>query len=753
MTFNTDFSKKKSSKGTSAASKKKARPSKAERLRLQKEEEERSHQEEEAVRLLAEQLEAQRLDKERLEKEERERLEAKQLEHRDEELEEYQSLLEKKLEEAGRWKRDLRIRAKWDRYLRCDGSPDPTLLPEINTFKGVWTGEKNEEFQSVLYRSSLVLELIRELEFLILDTPPEEITERDLAQYRLTLLELQLLLHQKFNDATEHLLKNATMLSDIDTGNMQKVIKNENVILCVWANLTKNPRFKGYDFAEEAIRFDLPKPLAVSSVAVRILHTAFDHLSCQSRTFLPRVKEVEEFVAVAEVRDVLESHLGEFEPAAEEHNVRESVIVADEEAKAGDRKSLRSASSAREDVRSITESRDNTGLESERKADSQLDDVFEGDSPSPILNGEQIDDSLEEDVVDLRQYCSLGGVYYFNVITMPPQSKHVKGWTMVQLLDGGLQMHPYPQASSLTSLPANMGVSLQEKDLEGLTMPPVGVSLKVPNNVIFFEEPQVARWDPEDKNWKMDVVTDKRYNPELRELSFKMDSFHTFTLLQDSHLNMPYESWELRPNGTNQVSLSITSAFTDIQLEVKDGQCRLASASNTDSDLSHIIGKWQTPLTLKSAMRGAGLNIFPEEDSARYVIVNRKQEAVERMAYKEMALLCASFAFGWSKWNHNCGFDHIIIKVKESILPELSNEDGWSLYMLNPERRQRLKISESAECFSDVLYTNSEFHSTLYHMIKDYASADATENLRHSHHLFMDCVHQLLNMTRVLTYS
>lgn len=31
--------------------------------------------------------------------------------------------------------------------------------------------------------------------------------------------------------------------SDIETGNMQTVIQDENITLCLWANLNKNPRF------------------------------------------------------------------------------------------------------------------------------------------------------------------------------------------------------------------------------------------------------------------------------------------------------------------------------------------------------------------------------------------------------------------------------------------------------------------------------------------------------------------------------
>ncbi|XDV25146.1 hypothetical protein PO909_029119 [Leuciscus waleckii] len=63
---------------------------------------------------------------------------------------------------------------------------------------------------------------------------------------------------------------------------MQTVVQDDNITLCLWANLNKNPRFKGYRFEEVGLGFELPKPLAVSDIAVRILHTRYDHLSHHS---------------------------------------------------------------------------------------------------------------------------------------------------------------------------------------------------------------------------------------------------------------------------------------------------------------------------------------------------------------------------------------------------------------------------------------------------------------------------------------
>lgn len=47
--------------------------------------------------------------------------------------------------------------------------------------------------------------------------------------------------------------------------------------------LTGPFRFKGFNFEEAGLAFELPKQLAVSDIAVRILHTRYDHLSLLAR--------------------------------------------------------------------------------------------------------------------------------------------------------------------------------------------------------------------------------------------------------------------------------------------------------------------------------------------------------------------------------------------------------------------------------------------------------------------------------------
>lgn len=53
--------------------------------------------------------------------------------------------------------------------------------------------------------------------------------------------------------------------------------------------LTFNLRFKGFIFGDLGFGFELPKQLAVSDIAIRILHTQYDHLSLRSRMAHPEI--------------------------------------------------------------------------------------------------------------------------------------------------------------------------------------------------------------------------------------------------------------------------------------------------------------------------------------------------------------------------------------------------------------------------------------------------------------------------------
>lgn len=84
--------------------------------------------------------------------------------------------------------------------------------------------------------------------------------------------------------------------------------------------LTVIYRFKNHVFCDAQHGFDLPKSLAVSSVAVRILHTHYDHVSplwlqCQS---VPKLEALDSQELIQHSKDSVEEPEEEAKNAGEE---------------------------------------------------------------------------------------------------------------------------------------------------------------------------------------------------------------------------------------------------------------------------------------------------------------------------------------------------------------------------------------------------------------------------------------------------
>ncbi|NXV55377.1 CASC1 protein, partial [Molothrus ater] len=550
---------------------------------------------------------------------------------------------------------------QWEHYLSCDGTPDPTVPQEINTFMSLWRDDQDQDVQLVMEKEEVVLHLVEKLEFLLLEAAPGEITDKQRDQYQEVILQLQDLLHQKYNDATQNLLKIASMYEDSETGNMHTVLKDKNVTFCIWANLKKKARFKDHVFQGAGHAFELPMSLALSSVAVRLLHTHYDHVSPLSASLkgtsnnTDDIKETQEEIEKnSEILDASSQGIWLFFMCSTTKVLRLSILC---------------------------------------------------EEPGGREEAPQ--------VVDLEQLVPVGGVFHISALQLPPQAQDVGDWTMVELLDVGLEVYPYSPGKA-----------------EDGTQEAVQITLRLPDNVIYFKVPVVARWDPAGQWWRTDGISKITYEAEEKSITFSMGDFYTVALLQDAHLNLPYQAWELHPTGVDEGLFTVTAVFATIQIQIKDNQCMLSSVVVEEEEvLSHITGKWMSPLALRAALKRAGVNIFPAEYSPKYVPVPRKVSDRGVPGGFSLFFLSEHLTAGSAKGNH------------------------WSLLMFNGEKVQHLKLTETSEAFSEELEEESEFHSTLYHMVKDSASNEAMDKVERAGCLFIDSVYQLLLATRVLAYS
>uniref|UniRef100_A0A8C9G145 Dynein axonemal intermediate chain 7 n=1 Tax=Pavo cristatus TaxID=9049 RepID=A0A8C9G145_PAVCR len=531
-------------------------------------------------------------------------------ERREVELAELNSL-EEKFVCAQRWKTEYRAYTKWERYIACDGSPDPTVLQEINTFMNLWREDQNEDIQFVMEKGEQVLNVSVKYKWYF---------SLQCVTFGCSLIEprlAQAMIHLVFGSIHYY----------SDTGNMQTVIKDKNVTFCVWANLKK----KNHVFCDTRHGFDLPKSLAVSSIAVRILHTHYDHVSplwlqCQR---VPRLEVLDS----EELTQHSQDNTGE--PEEEEKEGREEPTVTTKE-------------------ETIADTNEVTEEETEKKSEI-LDVPPEGTvlvlicntMTLLILNPSEEEEITEESTVDLQQFVPVGGVYHIDGLQLPPQVQQIDSWSVVEVSEETLHL------TQPSSLPASESHSSELAPRHAHSL----------------------------------------YTPE-RYLFSPVRCFHWF--MQQGN------------------------------------QCMLAAVVVEEKNvLSHLVGQWMCPVTLRRVLKKCGLNIFPEEYSYKYVCVNKKVctskwscfffffstscrhflvasciesagivvsgslakcllKETEFRAYRQMALVTSAFAFGWSKWNLESDQDQVVFKVC-SFRPDFQGQTSIETY--------HTKSTDDRSCF------------------------------------------------------
>lgn len=131
------------------------------------------------------------------------------------------------------------------------------------------------------------MQLIDELRSLIADLGDDS---EDLERYYDVMQKLRELIQEKIDEACVETLTCATQFADSVTGNLEKYWHNNWLSLCIWANLSKNPRIKEFGFEDVGITFSIPPSLTHTDCAFRILFMKFDAYSVLSPSYKPHLK-------------------------------------------------------------------------------------------------------------------------------------------------------------------------------------------------------------------------------------------------------------------------------------------------------------------------------------------------------------------------------------------------------------------------------------------------------------------------------
>ncbi|RZC42436.1 protein CASC1-like [Asbolus verrucosus] len=714
--------KKKKKKGP------KKKLSKKEKARIAAELAEKARQNTEEELARQAELERIRLEEERKAAIEKEKRETFEHQIRTEQLEASLDYLNRLISHNKSLRDAAKARAEWDFYVDCGRLPNPSRCDQMNTFLHLWENTVEETtMEEAAKRTEDVLQLLDDLDNLI-DTA-EEPNSEIVQNWRWVRLLFRQQQAKSLDVATYRLLRDIEKnLHRIDIPTADYKYQDDNIALCLWLRVQlptplPNPRRPPkprieIEFPEMKMEVQFPLTIDGDKIAIRALYVKYDHLSDLSATYQkPLIPEqydkgnnggergdLHEAMRL-EWREKLlykyENRVRKPPPPppekeegeeggdpVEEWPPPEPVIGPDDEVPVVPYRKLEPTAS--EYV--ITK-----------------EDVLYSSVRSGLVK------TVEEDVINLRKYSIIGGVYTLNLVHQPPQPQDFVTMEMTLTpLDCVVEVYLPKQLELVdfyvpyTPMTADLGKRLpeeieeemkkQEEELDKLIL----ITVTWPEHVIFLELPMVCHWDHSRGVWTKREVHDLKHNEEKGSLSFRTGRCGTFALATYRYANLPYQAWELRPEANGTATLQITAAILMVEFNVKDGAIALSQLQNSPNNaLQDAVGVYHPLPKLIRTMQSSGVDVFPAFDSFCYIENTcEKHWPMEKHLYFNMAQSAVCFNFASSRWNLPAGRRGAVLQMREYNV-EKTKQKNHSMLHVTPLSAVYVDCTEVSPAFNE----------------------------------------------------
>lgn len=436
---------------------------------------------------------------------------------------------------------------EWTRFLRCTPLPHPLDRVAMNDYLNAVRSVADTEVQQTLKGCEDIYEIVQEccsVKMRVLaEGGPQTLEHAKLMDE--SLLTLYDIINQRMDHMTAHILLHADQHAN-ERNEIQLAAKESSLQWGLWVNTSKNPRLKIVEMSQLGLTIDIPKQIALASIAVRVQRRSFDELFhlCQN------------------------------------------------------------------------------------------------------------------------EYMSVGGVFYVDLLTLPPPARRVKSWVLRQItpLAFNVQRLPYPIP------PAGADPLTYRSEEEP---PPLGFSYPLSPNLLLMQEPvQVGWWDAEHSCWSTSGISEVVVNHSPPSLSFHTTHLAPLAVILPRTRLLPYKSWSVRPTGgkngtTAAVTLQLPAlGESPVVLEVGPGWTKLTSPRLPE--LTGLLDRALPPRTLLLQLSQAhGLHLMPEDRDASFAGVVAKERDVEEAMCRDLALICGVFLVSGSKWNQSVGAGEALCRISE----------------------------------------------------------------------------------------
>ncbi|RKP17987.1 hypothetical protein ROZALSC1DRAFT_30264 [Rozella allomycis CSF55] len=156
----------------------------------------------------------------------------------------------------------------WTKFMQCSRVPEPNNAGDVNTYIATWTEENVvSSDHSTSKLEPLLAEGEAELHMFKIKAIDEN-NEHNCSLAKELLAIMKAAINEKWNDYALDLLQ---FLDTFPRENSENLIITKSCHdhhFGLWANYTKNPRFKNFTLFDGRLTFDMPKPVALSSTAM-----------------------------------------------------------------------------------------------------------------------------------------------------------------------------------------------------------------------------------------------------------------------------------------------------------------------------------------------------------------------------------------------------------------------------------------------------------------------------------------------------
>ncbi|XP_046821692.1 dynein axonemal intermediate chain 7 homolog [Vespa crabro] len=673
----------------------------------------------------------------------------------------------------------------WIMYLTCENLPDVAELSDMNTFIFLWSLEdENVNMELVVEKNEVVQYLLLQLHKIINFSLTRSIDY--IEECKMVRQSFRTKLQNWIDQACYRLLRQIERdMLRVDLKNATYVKITKHLICCIWALIKlpisikeipeKERKSIEVHFEEINLTIKIPPDIDCYCMAIRGLWLDYDHYSDIATSYV-----------MPEIPEEYRMNMDLIAFCSEEYETKQKIRDEQVEGRRLRMEEKKAMLWKMENPAPVVPVKlDKKG----RKTGSQYGRIKRPESeqeieplpylPTPteiiLFKEEELRKELrkllftkcEKTEVNLRKYKILGGIYHIDLLYQPPQPKDMRREIFLTTLQIPKELKhvpfykPYKAPPPVPPTERTPEVIENEmKALETAMEALVLVTLKLPDTVLWFEPPLVAHWISEKNIWSTQDIHDIKFNEDKQQITFRTGRFGIHGLAAYKLINLPFQSWELRPemgrNSGGGVTLNITAATVQAEFVVReDSVCLNSLVGGTSSALQNIVGIYMKLNFLIDKMREGGCDLFPERDAASYIKgLSVKHPVAQKHLQECIGLLCMAYTFSWSRWNVKRCSREIVLQFKE-LHGCIAKERTNITLLVTPSQTIAVQCTEISPEFSNVPIDgdSAKFYADLYHLALHNAGIKSRLLIKDISYKLALTVTRLLKSTNVISMS